>query len=192
MGYTRKVHNVESRMRAMIADSQSPIMHVGDTPTAAGTAFATRAYARYVGRRSKLVTEVRVQLFLSGANAAGAGYAELAVATGAVEDIPNITGTDLTVPTNGWVSIDTEAKAAGLGVVQKTLTGLTIPANTDIWVVFASSYATTQVGFRTAETVMELRAVDGFRPSLSLDTPSTFGGWTSAVVICPWMKVFIP
>jgi hypothetical protein len=178
----------DTYVKTRVDAGKDPLLPAHDAATGSAISISGRAYARYVGKRTKIVTTVDAHVYRATAAAAGTGWAEIAVATGELETIAGIAGTDLTVV--GYASIDTEVKAGGLAVISKTIGSLSIPANTGIWIIVAGAYDTTQASYRTVEEVMGLRVKDATQPSTIVGVPTSFVGSTAAQAI-PWMKAFI-
>jgi hypothetical protein len=147
------------------------------TPTWASTGSALavpdRCYAQYVGQVPFALSEIDLSIYVQGSPAAGAGYAELGLATS--DDASNAANINLTIV--GYVSIDAEVKGVSTVIYTKTLSGINVPAGKDLWVVVAASYATTQPTFRfpsEGDLHGYGRTRAACRPSTNLNTPLAF------------------
>lgn len=179
--------------------SQSRVLqgpYGGDTGsilTAAGT-----TYAWYAGTWGAPLTSVDVGYYVHSAAAAGAGWAELGIATGPIAS----QGTTTSLTARGFVSIDTEVKAGTTTVRTATISGLTIGAGVGLWILVGNSYATTQASFRCV--LAGDRDVMGYacaradaastttRPSLNIGTARDFTGTPGTGFPLPLTWAVIP
>lgn len=169
--------------------SSSRILFNIGVATSSMTVVSQTAYAKYVGSWSQAITSIDLQCFIHGVAAAGTGWAELAVATGTYSS--KLAAPSLTV--RGYADVDAEVKSASTRVEAKTISGISIPANTDIWVVFAASHATTQASMRTDVTDFhgDVATLANFRPSTNIGTATAFGN-TFAGVTIPMLRAIVP
>lgn len=122
---------------------------INEENTGSLTTTAARCYAKYWGARSRVIGAMDVMAYIHGVAAATTGYAEVGIGTSVAADL-YANSVDITLL--GFASIDTEVKAGATASTRKSITGLSIPANRDIWVLCVASYDTTQASFRTAGT----------------------------------------
>lgn len=171
----------------------------GRTGRALGTWYADtsnllttseRAYAHYLGKYDHPITAIDLIPYIHGAAAGTTGWAEVAIATS-----PAWSGrqasVDLTVV--GYSSIDTEVKAGATAAATKSVTGLSIPAGTDLWGIVAASYDTTQASFRiinAGEVWGFNRTRNSFRPSSNVGTAAAFA--FPAASSCPLIRAVVP
>lgn len=192
----RMVRNPESRMRAIVAEA-APKLLPAPTTDDTGSLLATsgRAYARYLGPAPRQMSSITAIAYVAAAAAvAGAGgasvnWAEVALATGTYAYAASI---DLTIL--AAASIDTEVKAGAAVSVAKTLSGFDLAPGTDLWLVVAAAYESTQASFRIPSGVN----VDGTtrirastRPSTNLNTPLAFAWTVGAGLAVPWMRAIV-
>jgi hypothetical protein len=133
------------------------------------------AQAFYIGRTMEHRSSLTLGFYQHGANAVGAGWSEIALATGTFSTLA-AASVDLTAL--GYASVDTEAKAAATAVRYKTLTGLALQPDDDLWVIVASAYATTQMTLRVAggdgDRPGTRRSRAAYQPSLNIGVARTF------------------
>jgi hypothetical protein len=163
------------------------------TGTGSFVGTAGRAYAWCLGRELQNVTSLLGQVYVQGVAAAGAGWAEIAVATGTF--VPGSSNQTLTY--RAYADIDAEVKAAASVMYGKTLTpSQPITTDQDIWIVVASSHASTQASWRNPSEP-ELTGLVGIksdatgattRPSLNIGTPLVFTGAVGSGSTVPFMK----
>lgn len=154
------------------------------------TTTAARCYAKYWGARTVPLTALDVFAYINGVAAATSGYAELGIATSTATDI---FATSVSLTLLGYASIDTEVKAGATVGVRKSLTGLSIPANRDVWVVVVASYDVTQASFRTAgngggDTRGYTRIADATRISTNIGTAVAFTCTIGTAQVVPFMS----
>lgn len=139
------------------------------------------AYAKYVGSWSQPLSSLDVELFIHGTVAAGAGWAEVAVAIG--DYTAKAAATNLTIL--GYADVDAEVKVASTRIETKTISGISIPARKDIFVIYASSHATTQASLRTdvPDFHGDVRTRAACRPSTNLNTALQFDNSFSGLTI---------
>lgn len=135
---------------------------------------ADTMYAQHLGKTLDAITSVSLQVYVSGVAAAGAGWAEIAIATGTFTPI-----TSPTLTPRGYASIDTEVKAGATASYSKTISGLAIDPETDIWAIVACNYATTQAALRLHagdgdRAGVSPRRAAGGRPSLAIGSALAF------------------
>jgi hypothetical protein len=148
-------------------------------PTTSGplTLVAGQCYAVYIGDSPSTLSSLDAIVSIHGIVAAGAGWAEVGIATGAFEKLSGVASTDLTIL--GAQSVDAEAKTPVSALVAKTISGLSISAGIGLWAIVACSYATTQMSCRYSPYA-ENGGWGGFRiraatrPSTNLNTPLAF------------------
>lgn len=147
------------------------------------TVTAATAYAVYVGRFDAHLSSFDLLPFVRGTVAVGAGWGEVALARGVYTSLAG--STNLTIL--GYADIEAETKIAATRVVKRTLTGLNIPAGTDLWAIVACSHATTQASFQALPTdfwgYARIRA--NCRPSANLNTPLAFTNGLTGTVVPP-------
>jgi hypothetical protein len=159
--------------------------------TSSFVAVAGTAYAYCFGRELQTINSLRAFAYTHGVAAAGAGWAEIAVATGTF--VPNSTTQTLTY--RAYADIDAEVKTAATVMNHKLLTA-SIPQEEDIWIVVASSHASTQASWRpTGEadlTGLPCIRVDATgattRPSLNIGTARAFTATIGSGTSVPFMK----
>ncbi len=152
-----------------------------------------RAFARYVGQAQRDLTTIDVMTYLGTAAVAGGGgaalnWAEIALATGALETIAAGGNTDLTI--RAYADMNAEALAAASNVIEKTLAGLAITAGTGLWVITAEAYQTTQLGMRAWDGVDltgRQRHRDACQPSLNVGAALAFTVSTGVHPEC-WIR----
>jgi hypothetical protein len=156
------------------------------------TLTSGRAYAMNIDRVPEDLSSILATYYLHGVAAvAGAGgasvnWAEVAIATGTLAQM--LVNTDLTVL--GFTSINANAVAAATQWYGTVITA-SIPANTDLWLILAAAYETTQLSVRVPTNFLNARGyartVNAFRPSLNIGTPTTFAGTVTTGTIVPIM-----
>ena len=152
---------------------------VNEENTGSLTTTAARCYAKYWGARTVPITAMDVFAYIHGVAAATTGYAEVGIGTSTATDL-YVASVDITLL--AYASIDTAAKAGATASTRASITGLSIPANTDIWVLCVASYDVTQASFRTAgggggDTRGYTRIAASTRISTNLGTAVAFT-WT--------------
>lgn len=146
--------------------------NAGPLPLTAG-----KAIAKYLGRAPKTITSMELAAYIHGTAAAGAGYAEIAIATGAIPAAQTTASINLTAV--AYASVDAEAKAGATALANKTLSGFTIPRDTDMWAIVACSYATTQMSLRYATgnggaIAALIRTRTSYQPSVDIGVARAF------------------
>lgn len=152
------------------------------------TCTADTMYAYYIGTPRKYLTAIDAGFYVHGVAAAGAGWAEIAIATGVFASARQAS-VDLSI--RGYASIDGEVKTASTDGYAKSLTGLAnISPSSDLWLLVACNYATTQASFRIIgegdQAGVGRRRVGGGRPSLNLNTPLAFAYTSSQAYPMLW------
>jgi len=186
MGYPLRQGGYLSAPR--VAAGRSRVLFNIGVATSSMTAVSETAYAKYVGAWSQTLTSLDVELFIHGVAAAGAGWAEVAVATG--DYTAKASATNLTIL--GYADVDAEVKVASTRIEVKTISGISIPANKDIWILFASSHATTQASLRTDVTDFhgDARTRASTRPSTNLNTALQFDNSFAGITI-PMLRAVV-
>lgn len=193
------VHNVEAEIRAALAASRSPFLLTPEqTPGGSGSVVSTAgtAYVKYAGRWPVAIAAIDVLLYVHGVAAAGVGWAEAAAYTSPDLNRTNFDTNSESIPLTvcGYTDIEAEVKtAATVGYWKRVTLTNPIPPDTEIWVGFASSFASTQASFRipSEHSIMgigkTLADATGAttRPSLNIGTARTFGGAVGAGVTVP-------
>ncbi len=196
MGYTRKVQNPESRVRQIIAQCVSPIV-LAHNDSGGFTTVAGTSYAQYIGPRAMSVGSMVVEIYVAGTPAAGAGWAEIALATGTL--VPYAATMDLTCVPGAFASMATEVFGVSTTGYIKTLTPTTpVPPGQGLWLLFSASFATTQPTVRYPAggeiSGLTLKRADAAgtttRPSLNGGTARTFTSTAGTVNVVPWMRAF--
>lgn len=122
-------------------------VHTHPENTGSLTTTAARCYAVYWGRVSQPVNAVDVFAYINGVAAATTGYAEIGVGTSTASDL-YVSSVDITPL--GYADIDAAVKGGATQSTRGSITGVSIPANRDIWSLVVASYDVTQASFRTA------------------------------------------
>lgn len=159
--------------------------------TTSFVAAAGTAYAYCLGRERDIVNSIRAFAYNHGVAAVGTGWAEIAVATGVF--VPNSTSQTLTY--RAYADIDAEVKAGATVTYNKLLTAQ-LPPTEDIWIVVASSHATTQASWRPITegdpSGLPCVRVDATgattRPSLNIGTARVFTATIGTATTVPFMK----
>lgn len=159
-------------------------------PSGSLTLTADTIYARYIGRAASPLSSIRVIAYVSGAAAVGAGWAEIAIATGDfTTPLANVTLTP-----RGYASIDTEVKAGLTSPYTKTITGLALSPVDDLWLLVACNYATTQATLRINagdgdRSGAAPRAVAAGRPSTLIETATTYIYTPANGIVAMWAQM---
>ena len=166
-----------------------PVVDTSSIVTTAG-----KCYARYLGRWSVPLTTIDLLFYIHGVAAVAGGggptlnWAELAIGTSPTTDIFS---TNINLTALAYVSIDTEAKIASTTCYKKTLSGIIIPANTDMWIMIAGSYQTTQMSLRSC-SVPDIRGAGrtktSYQPSLNIGSAQAFTGTPGVGLTIPWLE----
>lgn len=164
--------------------------YLGAENTGSMTTVAATCYAQYWGRWSIPLTAMDVYTYIHGVAPTVTGYCEIGIATSTAADLYTAS-VSLTILASA--SIDTEVKAAATASARKSLTGVSIPAFRDIWVVIAGSYDTTQAQFRTpgaggGDTRGYARTRAACQPSTNLNTALAFAWTVGAALVVPEMS----
>lgn len=156
------------------------------------TLTAGRAYAYYIGEVPKALTSILGTYYLHGVAAVAGGggasvnWAEIAIATGTLTDM----AASINLTVLGSASINANAVAAATQWYGTTIT-CTIPARTDLWVIVASSYETTQMSVRVPTNFINgrgyARTANSFQPSLQVGTPTAFAATVTTGTVVPIM-----
>lgn len=140
------------------------------------TLTAGLAIARYLGQAPKNFTSCDAQFYVHGVAAAGAGYAEIALASG---PIPTQLVASLSLTALAYASIDTEVKIAATVLYNKALSGFAMTRDLGMWLILGCSYATTQASFRfgtstSIDVNAQVRTRAAYQPSANIGTARTF------------------
>jgi hypothetical protein len=139
------------------------------------TPAADAMRAMHVGRFDYALASVGACFYVHGVAAAGAGWAEIAVGHSAPGSLQAAT---IPITLAGYASIDAEVKTASTVQYVKTISGLSIPAGRDVWVIVVCNYATTQASYRgwvgTDAQGRVRYCAGGGRPSTQLGTSKNF------------------
>lgn len=163
----------------------------GDTGSL--TVTSGTCYAQYIGQVPRALSSILAMFYGNATNAvAGAGgasvnWAEIGIAKGPLGAMS--TAPVLTVL--GYTSINTQVTAASTAW-QAVSVAAAIPANTDLWIVVAAAYETTQASFRIPTNWVNGRGYAATkaatRPSLVLNSAQTFASTVTTGTVVPFMN----
>lgn len=132
------------------------------------------AYAYYVDRAGEALSSIDLGVYVSGTAAVGTGWAEIAIAKGSW----SILQASVNLTMLGYADIDAEVKTGATANYTKTVSGISIAPEDDLWVVVASSHATTQASLRIFNGDGDRQGLHrrraNCRPSTNLNTPLAF------------------
>jgi hypothetical protein len=163
----------------------------GDTGSL--TVVSGTCYAQYIGQVPRALSSILAMFYGHGANAvAGAGgasvnWGEIGIAKGTLGAMS--TAPVLTVL--GYTSISAALTTAAT-TWQSASVSASIPANTDLWIVIAAAYETTQASFRIPVNWVNGRGYAATKaatqPSAVLGTAQTFGSTVTTGTVVPFMN----